>query len=121
MLFRSDISDRAPVRRWHRGRVVLLGDAAHPMTPNLGQGACQAIEDAAVLAEALPADGDVGEALTRYEQRRIARANGIVLGARRFGQVAQWRHPVAVWLRNTAMQLTPASVAARQAQALWRR
>ena len=74
-----------------------------------------------MLAEELPDDGEVTAALTRYEQRRIARANGMVVGARRFGRVAQWRHPVAVWLRNTAMQLTPAAVAARQAQSLWRR
>jgi 2-polyprenyl-6-methoxyphenol hydroxylase-like FAD-dependent oxidoreductase len=49
-----DISDRAPSARWGEGRVTLLGDAAHPMTPNVGQGACQAIEDALALAEELP-------------------------------------------------------------------
>ena len=99
---------------------MLLGDAAHPMTPNLGQGACQAIEDAAVLAEELPTEGDVAPALLRYEKRRVSRANGILLGARRFGRVAQWRHPAAVWLRNTAMRLSPPSATARQVQKLWR-
>ena len=52
-ILQNDIYDRPPARRWHRGRVVLLGDAAHPTTPNLGQGACMAIEDAVVLARAL--------------------------------------------------------------------
>ena len=49
--------DRDPIPRWTRGRVTLLGDAAHPMLPYLGQGACQAIEDGAVLATALVGGG----------------------------------------------------------------
>src|SRR5262249_48152410 len=53
VLLRNDIFDRPPVTRWSEGRVTLLGDAAHPMTPNLGQGACQAIEDAVILASLL--------------------------------------------------------------------
>ena len=81
---------------------------------------CSSDLDAAVLAEELPLTGDVAPALARYEERRVARANGIVLGARRFGQVAQWRHPLAVWLRNTAARLSPSRVAARQVQSLWR-
>src|SRR5207247_936780 len=48
-IVRTDIRDRDPIASWHSGRVVLLGDAAHPMTPNYGQGGCQAIEDAIVL------------------------------------------------------------------------
>ena len=52
-ILRNDIYDMNPIQRWVRGRVALLGDAAHPMTPNLGQGACQAIEDAVVLAACL--------------------------------------------------------------------
>ncbi|MFN7982672.1 MAG: FAD-dependent monooxygenase [Vicinamibacterales bacterium] len=99
---------------------MLLGDAAHAMTPNLGQGACQAIEDAAVLAEELSKQPSVVDALRGYEHRRINRANAIVLQARRLGWFSQWQRPAAVWLRNTVMRLTPASAAARQVQALWR-
>ena len=119
-IIRTDISDRRPVTSWHRGRLVLLGDAAHAMTPNLGQGACQAIEDAAVLAEELSKQPSVVDALRGYEHRRINRANAIVLQARRLGWFSQWQRPAAVWLRNTVMRLTPASAAARQVQALWR-
>ena len=65
------------------------------MTPNLGQGAGQAIEDAVVLDECLAASSSIEEALTRYEQRRVARANGIVRASRRFGAIAQWSNPMA--------------------------
>ena len=117
-ILRTDIYDRDPIERWHAGRVALLGDAAHPMTPNLGQGAGQAIEDAVVLDECLAASSSIEEALTRYEQRRVARANGIVRASRRFGAIAQWSNPMAAWVRDWAMSLTPASVAINQAKRL---
>ncbi|WP_327583706.1 FAD-dependent monooxygenase [Nonomuraea sp. NBC_00507] len=66
--------DRAPLRRWSKGAVTLLGDAAHPMFPFFGQGAAQAIEDAAVLARCLAGEpGDPSQALRRYETLRIPR------------------------------------------------
>jgi len=117
-IMRTDIHDRAPIERWHSGRVVLLGDAAHPMTPNLGQGAGQAIEDAIVLDECLAQATRIEDALTRYEQRRVARANGIARASRQFGAIAQWSNPIAAWLRDRAMSLTPPSAAIRQARRL---
>ncbi|MFE7168148.1 FAD-dependent monooxygenase [Streptomyces sp. NPDC057616] len=66
--------DRAPLRQWSRGRVTLLGDAAHPMYPFFAQGAAQSIEDAAVLAICLATSPDDPEqALKRYESARIPR------------------------------------------------
>jgi salicylate hydroxylase len=66
--------DRAPLKAWTRGSTTLLGDAAHPMFPFFGQGAAQALEDAAVLARCLAADpADLAAALTRYEALRIPR------------------------------------------------
>jgi 2-polyprenyl-6-methoxyphenol hydroxylase-like FAD-dependent oxidoreductase len=117
-IVRTDICDRSPIDRWHQGQVVLLGDAAHPMTPNLGQGACQAIEDAVVLDQCLAKESAIEAALLRYEARRRARANSMVLASRRVGVVAQWQNPVAVWLRSIGMRLTPASVAMKQARHL---
>src|SRR5215469_383995 len=80
--------DRDPIPRWTSGRVTLLGDAAHPMLPYLGQGACQALEDGAVLANAL-ADprfaGDPVAALAAYERVRRPRASQVVLTARARG------------------------------------
>jgi 2-polyprenyl-6-methoxyphenol hydroxylase-like FAD-dependent oxidoreductase len=117
-IVRTDICDRPPIERWHQGRIALLGDAAHPMTPNLGQGAGQAIEDAVVLAECLATMPVLEDALTRYEQRRVARANSIARASRRLGAMAQWSHPVAAWVRDRVMSLMPASVAVNQARKL---
>jgi salicylate hydroxylase len=78
--------DRDPIPHWTRGRVTLLGDAAHPMLPYLGQGACQAMEDGAVLASALAAEAaDPVTGLARYERTRRPRASRVVLAARERG------------------------------------
>jgi len=78
--------DRDPIPRWTRGRVTLLGDAAHPMLPYLGQGACQALEDGTVLATALAAEAaDPVTGLARYERTRRPRASRVVLTARERG------------------------------------
>jgi 2-polyprenyl-6-methoxyphenol hydroxylase-like FAD-dependent oxidoreductase len=84
------------------------------MTPNLGQGACQAIEDALVLALCLRADPNVDSALTAYESRRQPRTRAIVLQSRRFGQLAQWENRPLCWLRNAALRVTPPSVGERR-------
>lgn len=99
-ILRNDIYDRPPLSRWGEQRVTLLGDAAHPMTPNLGQGACQALEDAVVLARCLRNQADVVAALRAYEVQRIPRTSYIVQQSRRVGVIGQWQQPVAVWLRN---------------------
>ncbi len=114
LILRNDIYDLDPLKHWVRDRVALLGDAAHPMTPNLGQGACQAIEDAAVLAACLHTGASVESALQDYQRRRVARASQFVLRSRWLGAVAQCRNPVLCWLRNTAIRITPAWVAEHQ-------
>ncbi|HEX2910009.1 MAG TPA: FAD-dependent monooxygenase [Chloroflexia bacterium] len=106
-ILRNDIYDRPPLEHWTMGRVTLLGDAAHPMTPNLGQGACQAIEDAVVLARLLSKAGNIPETLKAYEAARLKRANHIVKLSRQLGWVGQWQNPLACRLRNTLMRLIP--------------
>ncbi|WP_375745474.1 FAD-dependent monooxygenase [Corallococcus interemptor] len=115
-ILRTDIHDRPPVRHWSRGRVTLLGDAAHPMTPNLGQGGCQAIEDGVVLGECLAAPGSVEDALRAYESRRVKRANAFVVRSRQVGRVAQWENGAARFVRDALFRRVPQSAAKRQ---LW--
>ena len=77
-LVRNDILDRAALETWTHGPVTLLGDAAHPMRPHLGQGGCQAIEDAAVLANCLAASSSPDLAFRTYERRRRRRTSRVV-------------------------------------------
>lgn len=86
--FQWGLYDRAPLPRWSSGRLTLLGDAAHPMLPHLGQGVNQALEDAVALATLLGAaagPAGVPEALTRYERLRRGRTARVQLGSRRNG------------------------------------
>jgi 2-polyprenyl-6-methoxyphenol hydroxylase-like FAD-dependent oxidoreductase len=96
-----------PLSRFNRGRVALLGDAAHAQTPHLGQGACLAFEDAAVLAAAVGADPDVPRALERYDRQRRHRTERLVAGSARLGRIIQLENPTALALRNLAIRATP--------------
>ncbi|MFD9722883.1 FAD-dependent monooxygenase [Streptomyces sp. NPDC059072] len=110
-VLQHDLHDlAAPLPRFHHGRLAWLGDAAHAMTPNLGQGGCQAVEDAAVLAHLLGAGdtADVPAALAAYSAARCARTDAIRVRARRMGRVAALTHPFAVALRDLAVRATPA-------------
>jgi len=80
------------------------------MTPHLGQGACQAIEDAVVLARCLGAAEDVAQALRAYESRRFERTARIVERSRRIGRLAQWRSPLAIRARDALVERLPARV-----------
>ncbi|GAB2517709.1 FAD-dependent monooxygenase [Nocardiopsis aegyptia] len=97
-----------PPPAYHSGRVALLGDAAHAMTPNLGQGACMAVEDAVTLAHAVgagPADTDLREALAAYTAARLPRAAGLVRRSAAVGRMSSLRHPMARALRDTGIRL----------------
>ncbi|WP_405786337.1 FAD-dependent monooxygenase [Streptomyces sp. NBC_01367] len=111
----------APLPRFHHGRLAWLGDAAHAMTPNLGQGGCQAVEDAAVLGHLLAGidAADVPAALAAYSAARCARTDAIRVRARRAGRVAALTHPLAVAVRDLAVRATPARAATRAMAALF--
>lgn len=85
-LFKWALYDREPVDEWARGRLVLMGDAAHPMLPYLGQGAAMAIEDAWVLSSVLANHERVAAALVDYQQRRVERAKWVLLTSREMGK-----------------------------------
>jgi 2-polyprenyl-6-methoxyphenol hydroxylase-like FAD-dependent oxidoreductase len=113
-VFRTDICDRPPIASWSRGRVTLIGDAAHPTTPNLGQGGCMAIEDAVTLAHCLATSDSHEAAFSAYERLRVAHSTRIVEASWKFGRIAQLEGAVSTALRNFLMRLTPASVVKKQ-------
>jgi 2-polyprenyl-6-methoxyphenol hydroxylase-like FAD-dependent oxidoreductase len=104
-----DLYDLPPLKTYTAGNVVLAGDAAHAMTPNLGQGACQALEDAVVLGAIMAS----GAGLDAYDQQRRRRTQMIARRSRRVGAAAQWASPAAVTVRNTALRLLPPASFAR--------
>jgi 2-polyprenyl-6-methoxyphenol hydroxylase-like FAD-dependent oxidoreductase len=119
-ILRNDVYDRRPVKRWGEGRVTLLGDAAHPSTPNLGQGACQAIEDAVVLARCLARETGVVSALREYGRERRARTSYISRMSWRNGQMERWENPMACGMRNEVVGLLPAWLIRRLTTRMWR-
>lgn len=100
-----DLYQLPPLRTYTSGRVVLAGDAAHAMTPDLGQGACQALEDAVVLGSVMAS----GTGLAGYEQQRRRRTQMIARRSRQIGAIAQWASPAAVSLRNITLRALPSS------------
>ncbi len=112
-VLRNDIYDRPPLARWGDRRITLAGDAAHPMTPNLGQGACQAVEDAVMLARCLKGAADPVAALRAYEAARIPRANDIVEASRRVGAIGQLERGWAIALRDAFVRLVGGRLQAR--------
>lgn len=104
-MVRTRIAVRQPADRWGRGRVTLLGDAAHPSTPDLGQGACQAIESAGVLAQALASSRDVESAFRRYEERRIPHTSAVSRLCWLTAKNSTSTSLLACTLRDTAMRV----------------
>jgi 2-polyprenyl-6-methoxyphenol hydroxylase-like FAD-dependent oxidoreductase len=113
-ILRHDLYDRVPSLPWGAGPVTLAGDAAHPTTPNLGQGACMAIEDALVLADCLRRYVSVEPALRAYEQERFPRTALVTNLSWRLGKLAQMERPAAVRLRNALLRWTPDRLSRRQ-------
>jgi 2-polyprenyl-6-methoxyphenol hydroxylase-like FAD-dependent oxidoreductase len=93
--------------RFAGARWALIGDAAHAMTPDLGQGGCQALEDAVELGAAVTDHDGLARALAAYDARRRPRAQAVAAASRRIGRLAQAGGPLAP-LRDAAMHLTPA-------------
>jgi 2-polyprenyl-6-methoxyphenol hydroxylase-like FAD-dependent oxidoreductase len=104
-IIKSDARDRKPLKGWGDRRVTLLGDAAHPITPNVGQGACMAIEDAACLAKCLLASSDMIAGFRTYEILRGSRTAHMARQARRIGTIGQWENPWVVRGRDLITRL----------------
>lgn len=111
--YRDDIYYRPPVGQLVWTRVALVGDAAHPVTPDLGQGGCQAIEDAVTLGECLKQTDQPERALLAYQTARLARVRRVARDSRLIGQVMASRNPLVASTRiRNAMLAWPRPVAA---------
>ncbi len=112
-IIRADICDRDPEQTWVKGRVVLIGDAAHMTTPFIGQGAGISMEDAVVLAKELALTDGLRDqrmlagALESFQRERMPRCAKIVLTSRRRGQMLSLSNPALATVRNTALRAVP--------------
>jgi len=116
--FATPVHFRPPPTWLCRGRAVLIGDAAHPMTPDLGQGACQAIEDAVVLADCLIPNRPLEESLADFTARRLQRVRRIVREARVLGRLNSSTSRLSEMVRLSMFKLTPSGFSDRHLQAI---
>lgn len=106
----TDLYDRPLKQPWSQQNVTLLGDAAHPMLPTMGQGACTALEDAYVIAKCLQEQPNPVAAFERYESLRFPRTKMIVEQSLRSGKMGELKNPWAVGLRNTLMKVMGSAI-----------
>lgn len=118
-LVRNPVFDRPPVRKWGDASLTLIGDAIHPLTPNLGQGGCLAIEDAVVLARCLKKYAtsrqaeEIHAALRRFENLRYSRTATVARFSRLYGAVGQWENRPLVKMRGWFLSVVPGALVQR--------
>ncbi len=115
----NEIWDLKPIDMWYKGNVCLLGDAAHATTPNMGQGACQAIESAMALSICLKEEQNNETAFSRYQLIRKEKANQVTKTSWLLGQVAQSNNSLVCALRNIITKITPKYVTEKQSEKIF--
>lgn len=113
-ILHNDLSDFRPINQWYKDNIILVGDAAHATTPNLGQGACQAIEDALCLANCLKEAPSVLEAFSKFQNARMKKVKFVVNTSFQIGQLSNMGGAVGYRLRNFILKAAPTSVAEKQ-------
>lgn len=109
----NDIIDIKPLKSLAYDNILLIGDAGHATTPNMGQGACQALEDVAVLIDELQRKKNVQLAFKAFEKRRLSRTKYITDTSKFIGDVAQWEIAPLIFLRNTILKNAPSALTQR--------
>jgi 2-polyprenyl-6-methoxyphenol hydroxylase-like FAD-dependent oxidoreductase len=117
-IYTAEIADLKPTTLWYKENVCLIGDAAHATTPNMGQGACQAIEDAYVLSECL-AKHNVNKAFETFQKIRLPKAHLVVNTSWTIGKMAHLSNPLLIKLRNQIMRMTPNSINRKQSEKIF--
>lgn len=112
-ILRSDLYDFPPIKSWVKGNIALLGDAAHATTPNLGQGACQAIEDAWVVSKVLSNSESVKDAFIEYEKLRLPKATFITKTSYSFAKITNMSG-LGKSIVKSIIRLTPDSINNKQ-------
>ena len=110
----NEINDLKPIKKWHTNNVCLIGDAAHATTPNMGQGACQSIEDALALSVCLENEKNIVKAFSNFQKLRIKKANGVINQSWQVGKIAQLENYFGRKIRNSIMRMTPNSLGKKQ-------
>ena len=108
-ILKNSLIDRVPQTGWTKGNMTLIGDAAHPTTPNLGQGGCMAIEGAYLLAKCLNKYGLSPKAYEIYEQYQFPRSKEIIKESLRLGRIGQLSNPILIAIRNFFFKIIPSS------------
>ncbi|MCB0664904.1 MAG: FAD-dependent monooxygenase [Saprospiraceae bacterium] len=116
-IIRNDIYDLRRLNAWSNGKICLLGDAAHATTPNMGQGACQGIEDAYYFSHALFNENDINNAFASFEEKRRKKVDFIVNNSWQLGQLAH--HPLGRTVTKLVMRITPNKIIESQMQRLF--
>lgn len=106
----NDIYDIVPLSQFAFGNILLIGDAAHATTPNMGQGGCQALEDAVVLALCLEKETNMKKTFQLFEQKRLARTRKVQQNSRQLGHMAQWEGSFRTSLRNALAKYMPKDI-----------
>ena len=106
-ILRNDICDLKPTKGWHQQNIILIGDAAHATSPNMGQGGAQAIEDAHALAYFLSEKESIKEAFEAFENYRYPKTTLVVKQSKLFGELAHWQANYARAFRNLLLRATP--------------
>jgi 2-polyprenyl-6-methoxyphenol hydroxylase-like FAD-dependent oxidoreductase len=115
----NDLYDLKPIHQYAFGNIVLVGDAAHATTPNMGQGACMAIEDAVILASCIRRSSAIPDAFREFERLRIPRTHYIVDQSWKIGKVAQWQNRVLRGVRDRLMRAIPQKYYQKQVQEIY--
>jgi 2-polyprenyl-6-methoxyphenol hydroxylase-like FAD-dependent oxidoreductase len=112
-LLRNDLYDRQPARVWSKGPIVLVGDAAHPMRPHLGQGGCQGLEDAAILADFVDQSNDLPTAFAAFARFRAPRVRALVRESMTLGRIVNLRPAILSAAASRASALVPEAALTR--------
>ncbi len=115
----NDIVDLQPIKQYAYNNILLIGDAAHATTPNLGQGACQAIEDAVILADEMGKTEYYKQAFEVFEKRRLKRTHTIINTSLAIGKVAQLENSYLTSIRNFIFRSLPRSFNERRLKKLY--